>query len=188
MCMYITGHLDSVFSAEHRKEMLRYMYNHQNADGGWGLHIESHSTMFGTVFNYICIRLLGEGPDGGQDNACARARNWIHKHGGATYIPSWGKTWLSVHNFTFCFTLNSFNLTNIIDDESHVYFCQILGLYDWSGSNPMPPELWLLPSFLPVNPGHRSSFHLYNYLTNTHAIFITSYLHQKVEFEFQASQ
>ncbi|OWM87180.1 hypothetical protein CDL15_Pgr010212 [Punica granatum] len=51
--------------------------------------------MFGTTLSYICMRILGEGPDGGQDNACARARKWILDHGGATYIPSWGKIWLS---------------------------------------------------------------------------------------------
>ncbi|KAK6927765.1 Squalene cyclase, N-terminal [Dillenia turbinata] len=136
MCLYITGHLNRVFPAEHRKEILRYIYNHQattshtnslfslNEDGGWGLHIEGHSTMFCTALNYICMRLLGEGPDGGQDNAGRRARKWILDRGGVTAIPSWGKTWLS-----------------------------ILGVFDWSGSNPMPPEFWLLPSFLPMNPG-----------------------------------
>ncbi|XP_045794429.1 beta-amyrin synthase-like isoform X2 [Trifolium pratense] len=121
--LYITGHLDSVFSKEHCKEILRYIYCHQNEDGGWGLHIEGHSTMFCTAFNYICMRILGEGPDGGQDNACARARSWIRDHGGVTHIPSWGKTWLS-----------------------------ILGVFDWSGCNPMPPEFWILPSFLPMHP------------------------------------
>ncbi|XP_061361009.1 beta-amyrin synthase-like isoform X2 [Gastrolobium bilobum] len=121
--MYITGHLDSVFPEEHRREMLRHIYCHQNEDGGWGLHIEGHSTMFCTALNYICMRILGEGPDGGQDDACARARKWIQDHNGVTYIPSWGKTWLS-----------------------------ILGLFDWSGANPMPPEFWMLPSFLPMHP------------------------------------
>ena len=29
MCMYITGHLNTVFPAEHRKEILRYIYYHQ---------------------------------------------------------------------------------------------------------------------------------------------------------------
>ncbi|XP_061347228.1 beta-amyrin synthase-like [Gastrolobium bilobum] len=122
-CMYITGHLDSVFPEEYRREMLRYIYWHQNEDGGWGLHLEGHSTMFCTSLNYICMRILGEGPDGGQDAACARARKWIQDHDGVTYIPSWGKTWLS-----------------------------ILGLFDWSGVNPMPPEFWMLPSFLPMHP------------------------------------
>lgn len=58
--------------------------------------MEGHSTMFCTVFNYICMRLLGEGPDGGEDNACVRARKWILDHGSATSISSWGKTWLAV--------------------------------------------------------------------------------------------
>nr|ACH88048.1 beta-amyrin synthase [Nigella sativa]ACH88049.1 beta-amyrin synthase [Nigella sativa] len=121
--LYITGTLDTIFSPEHKKEILRYMYVHQNEDGGWGFHIEGHSTMFGTTLNYICMRMLGEGPDGGEDNACARGRKWIRDHGGVTWIPSWGKTWLS-----------------------------ILGLYEWSGCNPMPPEFWVLPSFLPFHP------------------------------------
>ncbi|CAL0326203.1 unnamed protein product [Lupinus luteus] len=41
------------------------------------------------------MRILGERPNGGQDNACARARKWIQDHGGVTRIPSWGKIWLS---------------------------------------------------------------------------------------------
>jgi beta-amyrin synthase len=73
----------------------------QNEDGGWGLHIEGHSIMFSTALNYICMRILGQGPDGGQNNACARARHWIRDHGGVTHIPSWGKTWLSVGTIFF---------------------------------------------------------------------------------------
>ncbi len=37
-----------VFTPAHKKEALRYLHNHQNADGGFGLHIEGGSTMFGT--------------------------------------------------------------------------------------------------------------------------------------------
>ncbi|KAI6689556.1 hypothetical protein NL676_026384 [Syzygium grande] len=48
------------------------------------------------------MRILGEGPDGGLDNACTRARKWIRDHGGVTYMPSWGKTWLSVAKM-FCY-------------------------------------------------------------------------------------
>ncbi|XP_049397984.1 beta-amyrin synthase-like isoform X2 [Solanum stenotomum] len=123
MCLYITGHLNTVLPAEHRKEILRYIYCHQNEDGGWGLHIEGHSTMFSTSLSYICMRILGEEPDGGENNACARARKWILDHGSVTAIPSWGKTWLS-----------------------------ILGAFEWLGTNPMPPEFWILPSFLPMHP------------------------------------
>ncbi|RVW89344.1 Germanicol synthase [Vitis vinifera] len=59
----------------------------QNEDGGWGLHIEGHSTMFCTTLSYICMRILGEGRDGGRDNACARGRKWILDRGGVTSIP-----------------------------------------------------------------------------------------------------
>nr|UTU07506.1 oxidosqualene cyclase 2 [Ailanthus altissimus] len=122
-CLYITGHLDAVFTAEHKKEILRYLYNHQHEDGGWGIHIEGHSSMFGTVYGYITMRLLGLGPNDGENNACARARKWIRDNGGVTYIPSWGKNWLS-----------------------------ILGLFEWAGTHPMPPEFWLLPSYFPLHP------------------------------------
>jgi hypothetical protein len=47
------------------------------------------------------MRILGEGPNGGQENACARARKWIHDHGGVTHMPSWGKIWLSVYYIIF---------------------------------------------------------------------------------------
>ncbi|MBA0695513.1 hypothetical protein Goari_002137, partial [Gossypium aridum] len=123
MVLYLTGTTDIVLSSEHKTEILRYIYNHQNKNGGWGFHIEGHSIMMSTTLNYVALRLLGEGTDGGKDRAVEKARNWILDHGGATMVPSWGKAYLSV-----------------------------LGLYEWSGCNPMPPELWLLPSYLPLGP------------------------------------
>ncbi|KAJ1254050.1 hypothetical protein BS78_K128600 [Paspalum vaginatum] len=127
--LYVTGVMNTVLSSEHQKEMRRYIYNHQNEDGGWGLHIEGHSTMLGSVLNYVALRLLGEGPSGGEDGAMEKGRNWILNHGGATSTASWGKFWLSV-----------------------------LGVYDWSGNNPVPPEFWLLPYFLPFHPGRMSCY------------------------------
>nr|ANG59904.1 oxidosqualene cyclases 2 [Alisma plantago-aquatica subsp. orientale] len=121
--LYITGALNTVLSTEHRREICRYLYNHQNEDGGWGLHIEGQSTMFGSALTYVTLRLLGGEADGG-DGAMEKGRRWILDRGGATYITSWGKMWLSV-----------------------------LGVFDWSGNNPLPPEMWLLPYFLPVHPG-----------------------------------
>ena len=41
-------------------EMKRYLENHVNEDGGVGLHIEGHSTMFGSVLTYVALRCLGE--------------------------------------------------------------------------------------------------------------------------------
>lgn len=58
--------------------MIRYLRNHQNADGGWGLHIEGDSTMFGTSLSYVTLRLLGVGPD---DPAIEAARAWVSRWG-----------------------------------------------------------------------------------------------------------
>ncbi|NJD08737.1 MAG: 2,3-oxidosqualene cyclase [Methylococcaceae bacterium] len=54
----------------------------------------------------------------------ARARQWLNDQpGGVREIPSWGKFWLS-----------------------------LLGLYEREGLNPIPPEIFLLPEWLPVHP------------------------------------
>ncbi|KAI4387281.1 hypothetical protein MLD38_005124 [Melastoma candidum] len=89
--LYVPRHLNVVFYEEHRREILRYIYYHQNEDGGWGLHIEGHSTMIGTVLNYVFMRIIGEGPDGGLNSACERGRKWILDHGGAVMTSSWGR-------------------------------------------------------------------------------------------------
>lgn len=76
----------------------------QNEDGGWGIHIEGHSTIFGSCLSYVCLRLLGQGGEedhvkeggGGMAAVVARGRKWILDHGGAVGIPSWGKFWLTV--------------------------------------------------------------------------------------------
>ncbi|CAN1298198.1 Cycloartenol synthase [Linum perenne] len=94
-----------------------------NEDGGWGLHIEGPSTMFGSVLSYVTLRLLGEEANDGE-GAMEKGRDWILKHGGAIATTSWGKFWLSV-----------------------------LGVFEWSGNNPLPPEIWLLPYMLPIHPG-----------------------------------
>ncbi|GAB4854058.1 hypothetical protein Ancab_022639 [Ancistrocladus abbreviatus] len=122
--LYIIGALNTVFSEEHQKEIKRYIYNHQNEDGGWGLHLEGNSTVLGSGLNYIALRLLREGPDDGEDNAMAKGRKWILDHGGVVGIPSWGKFWLT-----------------------------ILGVYEWDGCNPVPPEFWLVPKISPIHPG-----------------------------------
>nr|TKR79743.1 lupeol synthase-like isoform X1 [Populus alba] len=41
---------------------------------------------------------------------------------------------------------------------------QILGLYEWAGCNPMPPEFWLLPSTSPINPGNLLDYCRLTYL------------------------
>jgi len=87
---YIT---DSPFLVEETKAMKRYMLNHQNDDGGWGLHLEGHSTMFGSALQYVAIRLLGESAD---EPHMIKAREWIKANGGVLGVPSWGKFYLSL--------------------------------------------------------------------------------------------
>lgn len=57
IALYTTRSLDTVLSHPHMHEMIRYFTNHQNEDGGYGLHIEGHSTMFGTVLRYKVQKL-----------------------------------------------------------------------------------------------------------------------------------
>jgi lanosterol synthase len=91
------------------------------ADGGWGLHIEADSSVFGTALNYVVLRILGLAAE---HPAMIRARGTLHKLGGATHAPHWAKFWLAV-----------------------------LGVSGWDMVNPVPTELWLLPSWIPLAPG-----------------------------------
>ncbi|MGH8622537.1 MAG: FAD-dependent monooxygenase, partial [Burkholderiales bacterium] len=59
-----------------------------------------------------------------EDPLLGPAARFIAAEGGVTAIPSWGKLWLS-----------------------------LLNLYDWDGLNPLPPEAWRLPRWMPLHPG-----------------------------------
>lgn len=63
------------------------------------------------------------------------AREFIRKQGGVIPIPSWGKFWLAM-----------------------------LNLYDWSGVNPVLPEVWRLPKWIPAHPQ--------NYYCHTRLIYM----------------
>jgi lanosterol synthase len=63
-----------------------------------------------------------------------RARAFIVREG-VTCVPTWGKFWLA-----------------------------LLGLYEWRGVNPVLPELWALPSSLPLYPA--------NYYCHTRLIYL----------------
>lgn len=114
------------FSKPEETEIIRYIFNMQNVgnknggDGGWGLHIEGDSTVFGTAMNYTTLRLLGVEAN---DPRMQQARKCLHGLGGALYGPHWAKFWLSV-----------------------------LGVMEWDAVNPVPPELWLLPDWVPISP------------------------------------
>ncbi|CDK25437.1 unnamed protein product [Kuraishia capsulata CBS 1993] len=105
----------------YKTEMIRYYINVSHpVDGGWGLYNVDKSTCFGTTMGYVCLRLLGLPP---HHTACVRARDTLHRLGGAVANPHWGKAWLA-----------------------------ILNLYEWEGVNPAPADLFMLPQFLPIFP------------------------------------
>ncbi|KAI9803922.1 MAG: hypothetical protein M1825_001802 [Sarcosagium campestre] len=105
----------------HSIEIKNYLFARQNPeDGGWGLHVEGDSTVFGTAMNYVVLRLLGADAD---DERMIKARSTLHVLGGAVNGPHWAKFWLSV-----------------------------LGVCEWDAVNPVPPELWLLPDWVPIAP------------------------------------
>ena len=86
---------DTPFPKAHQEMMKIYLFNHQNKDAGWGMHIEGESTMFGTVMQYVSLRILGVDKN---HEHLLNARTWIKNNGGATGIPSWGKFYLSILN------------------------------------------------------------------------------------------
>ena len=94
----ITCHITGVIPTwpqEKVDAIARYILNHQHDDGGWGLHIEAPSTQFGTVMNYVALRILGLPA---HHPALALSRAFILRYGGAYTAPSWCKFWLCVLN------------------------------------------------------------------------------------------
>jgi len=118
---YITAGLTQVLPMAYWRAAEVYVRNHQQADGGWGTHIESPSTMFCSVLNYVALRLLGAPA---ADPACIKGREFIRKQGGVLYTAPWTKFWLCA-----------------------------LGVYDFRGMAPVPPDMWMLPQWFPVHPG-----------------------------------
>jgi len=71
-----------------------------------------------------------------EDQLVAPARQWLRRQpGGVLAIPTWGKFWLAV-----------------------------VGLYDFKGVGGVPPELFLLPRWLPFHPSHWYCHTRYIYL------------------------
>jgi len=90
---YVTGKNEKMISPEAARAMVTYLRNQQQVDGGWGTHIESPSTMFGTTLSFVAMRLLGVSKD---DQASVAAVKFIRNHGGTLYTASWSKLWLCV--------------------------------------------------------------------------------------------
>jgi lanosterol synthase len=81
----------------HSIEIKNYLFARQNKDGGWGLHIEAESSVFGTSMNYTALRLLGASHE---DPRMVKGRTLLKAMGGAVQGPHWAKFWLSVLGVT----------------------------------------------------------------------------------------
>lgn len=90
--MYIS---DTPVPDEWKVEIVRYLANNVNDDGGWGLHIEGRSTVFATGLYYVMLRLIGMDVDAPM---ARNARECLLSLGGAIGIPQWGKIWFSCLN------------------------------------------------------------------------------------------
>lgn len=90
----IASYIAGVEFPQHVKdEMIRYLFNFANAEGGWGLWINSPSTVFGTTINYVMLRILGVSPS---HPVLQAARAALHRMGSARALPTWGKFWMCV--------------------------------------------------------------------------------------------
>ena len=85
---YVMGKPALMIDNNQAELMIQYIRNHQQKDGGWGTHIESPSTMFGSVLMYVAMRLLGVGK---RDPAAEQGRAFIQDNGGALLTSSWAK-------------------------------------------------------------------------------------------------
>ena len=74
--LYIAG---VVLPKAYYTEMIRYIFSKQNSDGGYGLHIEGPSTIFGTVLNYVALRILGVEKD---EPKMLKTTDFLRKKGG----------------------------------------------------------------------------------------------------------
>ncbi|MEM6295315.1 MAG: prenyltransferase/squalene oxidase repeat-containing protein [Myxococcota bacterium] len=124
---HIVGH---EMSPQRRANILRSLEVQRQPDGGWGMlpviHTDDGPQFQGESWLFhttLCYVALRLLGTPADDPMCAQARAWIEKAGGVYEIPTWGRIWLA-----------------------------LLGLYPWEGTQPILPELWLLPESAPMHP------------------------------------
>ena len=112
---------------------LSWLVAHQNADGGWGDTVLSHSNISTTALAYASFHLAANSPasqltawDASASNAAARAKSYFDQHGGFDAIRKrYGKD----HTFS-------------VPILTH---CALAGLIPWRDITPLPFELGCLP-------------------------------------------
>jgi squalene/oxidosqualene cyclase-like protein len=88
---YVMGKPAQFLNDEQVQLLVHYILVHQQSDGGWGTHVESPSTMFGSTLMYVTLRLLGTSPE---HPASVKGRAFLQANGGALMTSSWSKFYL----------------------------------------------------------------------------------------------
>ncbi|KAL3479239.1 terpenoid cyclases/protein prenyltransferase alpha-alpha toroid [Aspergillus californicus] len=87
---YIT---EATIDEAHAIELVNFIMNVQNEDGGWPTYCGEDTTLMGTILVYVALRLMGLSADG---EALMNARACILRLGGAVYLSGWAKFWLAM--------------------------------------------------------------------------------------------
>jgi hypothetical protein len=88
---YVMGRPTNFLNDRQIQLLIHYILVHQQTDGGWGTHLESPSTMFGSTLMYVALRLMGIPKD---HPAATKGRAFLQDQGGALYTSSWSKFYL----------------------------------------------------------------------------------------------
>jgi lanosterol synthase len=120
----------------YKTEIRKYLEARANPEeGGWGLHIEGESTVFGTALNYTACRLVGVDPE---EHFMVKARARLHKLGGAVNAPHWAKFWLS------CLGVCKWEIVNPVPPELWL-------LPDWTPISPWRWWIHIRQVFIPMS-------------------------------------
>ena len=100
--------------------VMRALFNRQRPDGSWDIFPDAPSgDINSTVEVYAAMRAMGEPPE---REEMARARAWIHAHGGLTNVRVFTRYWLA-----------------------------LIGIWPWTDIPNLPPEIVRFPLWFPFN-------------------------------------
>lgn len=100
--------------------VMRALFNRQRADGSWDIYPDAPAgDINSTVEVYAALRAMGEPQE---REEMARARAWIHAHGGLTNVRVFTRYWLA-----------------------------LIGIWPWRNIPNLPPEIIRFPLWFPFN-------------------------------------